>query len=396
MKGLSAMHSDSYDVIIVGGGIMGCAIAYYLSHFDQKLKMAVIERDPTYTYASSTLSMANIRIQFSLKQNVQVSLYAFERLEKFGEEMQVHDDRPEIGFHREGNLFLVNAAGETAARKAFKMQQDLGCPIEWWSNETIKKTYPLYDPTGLLGGTFGPQDGHLDAYAVLMGYKAKAKSQGVSFIKGDVTKILKQSKQVSGVELASGERLSGPIVINCAGAWAADVAKTAQVSLPIDPVKRQVFTLIPAVKPEGPLPLTILPSGLYFRTETGGLILLGKSLDEDPVGYDFSWDDKRFTELLWPELAEFVPAFDTLKLMRGWAGLYAMNRLDQNAILGEWPELKGFYLANGFSGHGLQQAPAVGRYLAELILGRKPVLDLSIFRPERILENKPLNEDGIV
>jgi glycine/D-amino acid oxidase-like deaminating enzyme len=185
-------------------------------------------------------------------------------------------------------------------------------------------------------------------------------------------------------------------VINCAGAWAADVAKTAQIILPIDPVKRQIFVLSPAVKPEGPLPLTILPSGLYFRTETGGLILLGKSLDEDPVGYDFTWDDKRFNELLWPELADFVPAFDTLKLMRGWAGLYAMNRLDQNAILGEWPELKGFYLANGFSGHGLQQAPAVGRYLSELILGLKPALDLSIFKPERILENKPLNEDGIV
>jgi len=390
------MHSDSYDVIIVGGGIMGCAIAYYLSHSNKKPKTAVIERDPTYTYASSTLSMANIRIQFSLKQNVQVSLYAFERLEKFAEEMQVNDDRPEIAFHREGNLFLVNAAGETAARKAFKMQQALGCPIDWWTNETVKKVYPLYDPANLIGGTFGPKDGHLDAYAVLMGYKAKAKSQGAVFIKGEVTKILRQGKQVTGVELAAGERLHAPIVINCAGAWAADVAKTAQIILPIDPVKRQIFVLSPAVKPEGPLPLTILPSGLYFRTETGGLILLGKSLDEDPVGYDFTWDDKRFTEQLWPELAEFVPAFDTLKLMRGWAGLYAMNRLDQNAILGEWPELKGFYLANGFSGHGLQQAPAVGRYLSELILGLKPALDLSIFKPERILENKPLNEDGIV
>jgi len=114
------------------------------------------------------------------------------------------------------------------------------------------------------------------------------------------------------------------------------------------------------------------------------------------VGVDFSWDDKRFTEILWPELAEFVPAFDTLKLMRGWAGPYAVNRLDGNAILGEWPQKKGLFLANGFSGHGLQQAPAVGRYLAELITAKTPALDLSAFRPERILENRPLSEGGLV
>ena len=117
---------------------------------------------------------------------------------------------------------------------------------------------------------------------------------------------------------------------------------------------------------------------------------------EDPVGIQFSWDDKRFMEILWPELAEFVPAFDRLKLIRGWAGLYAVNTLDGNAILGEWPEMKGFYLANGFSGHGLQQAPAVGRYLSELILERPPALDLSIFHPDRILENTPLSEVGLV
>ena len=174
------------------------------------------------------------------------------------------------------------------------------------------------------------------------------------------------------------------------------MAQTAGVVLPVKPVKRQVFALDTAVKPEGPLPLTILPSGLYFRTETGDLILLGKSMAEDPVGFNFTWDDKRFTEILWPQLAEFVPAFDTLKLRRGWAGLYAVNTLDGNAILGEWPKLGGFYLANGFSGHGLQQAPAVGRYLSELITKTPPALDLSAFNPMRILENKPLSESGLV
>ncbi|RLB18183.1 MAG: hypothetical protein DRG82_04490 [Deltaproteobacteria bacterium] len=131
-----------------------------------------------------------------------------------------------------------------------------------------------------------------------------------------------------------------------------------------------------------------------FTTETGGLILVGKSMDDDSIGFDFRWDDKRFYELLWPELAEFVPAFDTLKLMRGWAGLYAVSMLDDNAFIGEWFDLKNYYLANGFSGHGLQQAPAVGRYLSELILGLPPKLDLSIFKPDRIIDGDAIREDA--
>jgi len=268
--------------------------------------------------------------------------------------------------------------------------------VEWWTPEKIKKQYPLYSQAGLAGGTFGALDGHFDAYAFLMGYRAKARSLGTTFIKDEVTGILTAGAGVAGVRLASGASLSAGFVVNCAGAWAAKVAGTAGINLPVDPVKRQVFVLDTTVKPKEPLPLTILPSGLYFRTETGGLILLGKSMHEDPVGFDFSWDDKRFMEILWPELAEFVPAFDTLKLLRGWAGLYAVNTLDGNAILGEWPELKGFFLVNGFSGHGLQQAPAAGRYVSERILNVVPTLDLSNFRPERIFEGKPLSEDGLV
>ena len=247
-----------------------------------------------------------------------------------------------------------------------------------------------------MGATFSPDDGYFDAYAVLMGYKAKARSLGADYFQDEVVNITQTNNAVTGAELVTKGRLNAACVINCAGAWAADVAETAGATLPVLPVKRQVFALDTAVKPEGPLPLTIMPSTLYFRTETGGLILLGKSLPEDPIGYDFNWDDKRFIELLWPELVDFVPAFDRLKLVHGWAGLYAVNTLDGNAILGQWPELKGFYLANGFSGHGLQQAPAVGRYISELILAQSPALDLSIFNPQRILENKPLNEGGLI
>jgi len=229
-----------------------------------------------------------------------------------------------------------------------------------------------------------------------MGYKSKASSLGVTYIEDEVVEVLKADKSVHGVRLKSGGHLNSGTVLNCAGAWCRQLAETAGVNIPVDPVKRQVFALDPKVKSDVPLPLTVLPSGLYFRTETGGIILVGKSMDSDPVGYDFTWDQKRFLEDLWFEIAEFVPSYEEVKLLRGWAGLYAVNTLDGNAILGEWPELKGFYLANGFSGHGLQQGPATGRYMSELITKTDHKLDMSIFSPERILNNKPIQEGGLV
>jgi glycine/D-amino acid oxidase-like deaminating enzyme len=383
-------------VAIIGGGIMGSATAFSLASAEPTLKVVVVERDPAYTRASTTLSMANARIQFSLRQNIEISRYAFEVLERFEQEMAVDDFAPSISLRREGNLFLVDADGEATARKNFDLQQRLGCRIEWWDPAQVRDRYPLYRPEATAGATFGPGDGHFDAYGVLMGYRRKARSLGVEYRHDEVVQILESNRRVTGVRLASGDTIAAGTVANCAGAWAAQVAETADVRLPVVPVKRQIFAIDTTVKPDGPLPLTVLPSGLYFRTETGGLILVGKSMPDDPVGFDFSWDDKRFTETLWPELAEFVPAFDTAKLMRGWAGLYAVNTLDSNAILGPWPEMAGLFLANGFSGHGLQQAPAVGRYLSELILQKSVSLDLSAFAAERILENRPLSEDGLV
>ncbi len=386
----------SFDVVITGGGIMGSSTAYHLVKMDPGLKVVVVERDPTYARASTTLSMSNVRIQFSLKENIQISLLAFEVLERFEEEMSVGDRRPRIFFRREGNLFLHAESQLEAARRAFDLQRRLGCRVEWWSPQEVRARYPLYETESFVAATFGPDDGHFDAYAVLMAYRAKAKSLGAEFVTGEAVRILTQRGRVEGVALESGETLQAGCVVNCGGAWAADLAATAGVNLPVVPVKRQVFALDTAVKPKGPLPLTVLPSGLYFRSETGGLILLGKSMAEDPVGFDFRWDEKRFTEILWPELVAFVPAWERLKIVRGWAGLYDVNTLDGNAILGEWPALKGLYLATGFSGHGLQQGPAVGRYLAERITGAPLSLDLSIFGPERILENRPLSEGGIV
>ena len=386
----------TFDAVIVGGGVMGSSVAYHLLAAEPSLKLAVVERDPTYTRASTPLSLGGIRIQFSLRENILISLYALERLASFEEEMAVDGEKPFINFRPVGYLFLIDPAGKAAAERSLALQKEMGCEVEWWSPEKIKTRFPLFSAEGLTGGTFGLREGYLDPYALLMAFRRKALSLGARYIVGEVVELRKSGVAMTGVRLASGQALNAPIIINAAGAWAAEVARTAGVDLPIAPIKRQVFAIKPAAPLEYFLPLVIAPSGLYFRSETGGLILVGRSLEEDEVGFDFTWKRERFTEILWPEMAKIIPAFEAVKLVRGWAGLYAMNRLDGNAILGPWPELKGLYLINGFSGHGLQQSPAAGRYLAERILNRPPVLDLSCFSPQRILDNRPIQEGGIV
>ncbi|MFC1725724.1 NAD(P)/FAD-dependent oxidoreductase [candidate division KSB1 bacterium] len=390
------MRKKVYDIVIIGGGIIGSSAAYYLAKTCNKKKIAVIEPDFTYSNASTTLSLANIRIQFNLKENIQISLYTFEILDRFEEEMAVSQEKHFLDIHREGNLFLIDENNQKDMKQAFDLQKNLKCNVHWLKPEEIKAKYQLYNPENVIGGYFSPDDCYLDAFSFLMGYKKKSQFMGVDFIGDRVINIISGRGRVEGVKLGSGDDISAKFVVNCAGAWAADVARTAGVEIPVIPVIRQVFVLDPMIKPENPFPLTVLPSGLYFRTETGGLIICGKSMPEDRTGFDFTWDQSRFFENLWPELAEFVPAFDRLRLVRGWAGLYAVNTFDGNAILGECPDVKGFYLAAGFSGHGLQQAPAVGRYISELITGKKVSLDLSVFHINRIYENKPLDESALV
>lgn len=390
------MDHPEYDVIIVGAGVMGCSLACHLKKAEPRLKVILMERDPSYQYSSTALSLGGVRVQFSLRENILVSLYAQQVLEHFEEEMAVDGERPDISYRQAGYLFLIDSAGENAARSSLILQRELGAEVEWWTPAQIKERYPFLNISPWVGGTFGPRDGYLDPYGFLMAYRAKARSLGVEFLHDRIAGLEKEGHRIKGVRRSSGQLLTARVVVNAAGAWAAEVAETVGVKLPVEPVKRLVFAFKPPVPFEKDLPLTIFPSGLYFRSETGGLVLAGWSFDDDPVGFDFGWDRKRFEEVLWPELASVVPSFDRLRLVRGWAGLYDVNRLDGNAILGEWPEVRGLFIIAGFSGHGLQQAPAVGRYISELILEKTVTLDLSIFSPGRILEQRPLSENGIV
>ena len=385
-------ETTTFDVIMAGGGVMGCATAYYLLQADPTLKVAIVEMDPAYKRNSTVLSDGNTRLQFNLRENILMSLYGLERLKTFSEDMAVGEWRPQVDFRQQGNLFLADEAHKTNALAGLALQQELNCAVSWLEPAEIKARFPLYDETKFAGGTFGRLDGTMDPQAVLMGFKRKAVDLGAVYIQAEVTAVVHAAGKVSGVHLADGTTLTAPYVVNSSGAWGTKLARTAGIELPIEPVKRQVFVIQTATTPQEIYPLTVFPSGIYLIQEHGGQFMCGKSLAEDPVGFDFTLNQDKFMEFMWPDLVEYVPAFDQLKIMTGWAGLYDVNRFDGNVLLGEWPELPGFLLVNGFSGHGFQQCHAIGRYLAEIIRGVEPSLDLSIFSPRRILENKPVFE----
>ncbi len=390
------MTKQQFDVIFVGAGVMGCAIATYLLRHDSQLRIALLEKDLTYKHSSTILSDGNSRVQFNIKENIQMSQYALEVLETFADDMEVDGEKPDVAFRRQGNLFLTDEAGREEVEGGLALQQRLGCSVAWLTPNEARELYPLLseDESLFAGATFGRDDGTMSPQAVLDAYKKKAVALGAELIQAEVTAVHYQSNQVTGVQLNNGTVLQSNVVVNSAGAWGTQIAQTCGVEIPMQPVMRQVYIVETAVRPEKILPLLLLPSGTYIIHEGHGIFMTAHSFPDDPVTTtDFSWQRHKFEERIWPELAEFLPKFESLRIKDGWAGLYAVNTFDGNAILGEWPELHGFYLVNGFSGHGFQQCHAVGRYLAECILGLPPSLDLSIFSPRRILENTPVFEN---
>ena len=258
-----------FDVIIIGGGVVGCSTAFHLLRSERQLRLAMVERDSTYQLASSALSVGNVRVQFSLPENIRVSLYTLELLKRFGEELAVDGERPAVDFKRQGNLILTDAVGEPRARADLVKQTNLGCRVQWLSGEEIESRFPLLRTGSCQGGTYGVDDGHLDGFALLMAYRRQALHRGAWLIEGEVVSILQRAGKIRGVGLRDGRRVEAPVVVNCAGAWAAPLLETVGVDLPVVPKQRQVFLVEPEVKPESPLPLaTTSPS-----TTTVGVIM---------------------------------------------------------------------------------------------------------------------------
>lgn len=391
--------ADTYDVVVVGGAATGSSTAYHLAA-DPAFggSVLVVEQDPSYQRCASALSAASIRQQYSTAINVDISLYGITFLREIGTRLEVDGDRPDIGLKEGGYLFLATARGETAMRASNALQTGRGADIALLDPEALVARFPWLSTEGIALGSLGLSgEGWFDGYGLMQGFRKKARSLGVTYAAARAEGLEMSGGRVTGVRLSDGRTISCGVVVNAAGAGGTALARSAGVEIPVANKKRMIFTFTCA-DPVPDCPLMIDPTGVYVRPEgTGFLCGTSPPEDEDPDSTDFEVDHTFFEERIWPVLAERVPAFERIRQGRAWAGHYDMNLFDHNAILGAAPGIENLLLANGFSGHGLQQSPAVGRGLAELITyGGYRSLDLSPLAYDRLTRAAPLLETAVV
>ena len=382
----------SSDIVIVGAGCMGASTAYHLVQRDPSLQVTVYDRDLSLARASTLLSDGNVRIQFNLEENILISRYAMEVLERFGDEMAVGDFRPDVGMKKQGNLFFVDEDSQEAARQGLELQRSLGCNVEWLDMHAVTERWPVLASDRFVGGTFGSDDGAVDPNAVTSGYRRAAEARGARFVQAEVASLTTSGERVGGVVLADGTVHSASPVVGCGGDWSTSLLATAGVEIPVEPVMRTVYVVRSDVAGGQMLPSFFLPSGLYVISENPDTCFIAWSLPDDRSVFTSHPPTGPLLRDHLAALVEAIPALDRSEVVRSWAGLYEQNTLDANGIIGEWPGITGLYQATGFSGHGFQQCHAVGRYLAESIIGQEPFLDLSRLGPERIVENRPVFE----
>ncbi|MCR9257874.1 MAG: FAD-binding oxidoreductase [Alphaproteobacteria bacterium] len=392
-------ESSRAAVAIVGGGAVGSAIAYFLTADpDFTGRCVVVERDPTYETASTTLSCASIRQQFSTPENVAIGLFGADFLRRMPDLLEVDGDRPDPQFRENGYLFLAGAEGVPILEDNNRIQRAGGADITLLSADDLKARYPWMNTDDLAGASLGmANEGWFDPSLVLNAFKRKARDQGAEYIKAEA-RLLRKGARVVGVRLGSGETILADTVVNAAGPHAGALCRAADIDLPVEPRTRTVFVLKCREKLNPPPPLTIDHTGVYLRPE-GDAFLSGVNppADREPETSALEPDWSLFEDIIWPSLANRIPAFESLKLERAWAGHYDMNPVDHNGILGPHPEAPGLMLANGFSGHGLQQSPAVGRAISELILsGGYRTLDLSRFAYDRFARGDLILERNVV
>lgn len=390
---------EHYDVVIIGGAVIGSSVAYHLAaHPSFAGRILVIEKDQSYQRCASALSAASIRQQYSTAINVAISLHGIAFLRKIGEHLQIDDERPEIGLREDGYLFLATNEGRSILSANHRVQVDNGADIMFLESDALQERFPWLNTDDVAAGTWGRTgEGWFDGYGLMQAFRRKARSLGVTYKAATAIDFTRSGPRLSTVRLDDGTTIACDVVVNAAGAGGPAIARAAGIDLPIHNKKRMIFTFDCAESLSG-FPLMIDPSGIYVRPEGKGFICGGAlPADQDPDSEDFEVDYSYFEDVIWPVLAGRVSAFERIKPGRAWAGHYDMNIFDHNAFIGRVPGLENFYLANGFSGHGLQQSPAIGRGLSELIVsGEYQTLDLSALAFERLAENRPLVETNVV
>lgn len=389
----------SYDVVIIGGAAVGSSTAYFLSkNPDFTGSVLVVERDPGYRFASTALSASSVRHQFSNAINVKMSQFASDFIRNFREHLG-DPQAPDLSLKEHGYLFLSPPDRAHILHENHAVQKSCGAATLLLSPEEVGAQFPFFNLEGISLASWNPEgEGWFDGYGMMQTLRSHARANGVEYVTNEVTGISRAGDRVSEVMLAGGQSVSCGIIVNASGPRAAQTAGFAGLKIPVEPRKRCLFVFDCHTPIAGRMPLTIDPSGVFCRPE-GAFYLTGTVPASDPaVAYDdFEVNYAEFEDLIWPVLANRIPQFEAIKMTSAWAGHYAYNVLDQNVVVGPHNEVGNFLFANGFSGHGLQQSPAIGRGLSEWITyGEYRALDLTPLGYERVVAGRPFLEQAII
>ena len=375
--------SETADIVIIGAGIVGCSVAYHLALLGSR-KVVVVEKDLICS-GSTGKSAGGIRQQFATEVNIKLSLESLKMFRRMPDELGI-----DPGFRQVGYLFMASTSAELELfRRNVEIQQRYGIPVRIISTDEIRQIVPYVRVDDILGGAYCPTDGYAAPYEVTMGYAAAARRLGVKIHEQrPVTKILRSSGRVLGVETMQGA-IQAPVVLNAAGAAAGLVGEMASVDVPVKPYRRQLFTTLPLAAFATEPPLTIdYHRNWYFRGEMGGCLFSGPKDEESTFNTNVDWG--HVAESVGKAVSR-VPLLAEAEIHRGWAGLYEISP-DNNAVLGAVPELAGFYVASGHSGHGFMHGPITGKLMAELILSGKTSIDISPLSIDRFHAGKAMLE----
>jgi sarcosine oxidase len=388
----------TFDVVIVGGGVVGSACAWYLKKHGFTGSIAIVEKDTSYQFGCTGRSAGGIRQQFSTPENIALSMFGLKLVRNLKQEFGPEAD---VGFREQGYLILASESGMPILEENHDVQIANGGDNVILKGDDLAARFPWLVTDGLAGGCFGLSgEGWMDPYSMMALLRKAAVAKGAEVIAGEVTGISKDGNTITGITLASGDQIACGTLVNAAGAGAGALAAMAGIDLPVGPRKRYVYVFdcpdAGVALHKGPL--TVQPNGVWFRPEGRNFICgLSPEEHEEPTVFDFEMDHDFFDEKIWPALAERVPKFEAIKVISSWVGHYDYNALDQNAIIGRHPEVTNLIFANGFSGHGFQQGPAAGNAVAELIMHNAyRTIDLTRFGYERIARNEPLFEKNVI